>query len=166
MMAPIPGMSLTRTPKNQPWEQPPMYAKKEEALAFYLERLNDPEVLDDALFTLKHGFPVEAFVDSMTSYGVMEGYHTIDVKTLISPVLHEHLMTLGDALKLKFTEWAGETDDERKSAKDKQRMQFLIEEALDDPTPVEEMEEGAVKDASEALQGDKEPLIKKRSQNG
>jgi len=28
------------------------------------------------------------------------------------------------------------------------------------------MEEGAVKDASEALQGDKEPLIKKRSQNG
>jgi len=143
-----------------------MYAKKEEALAFYLERLNDPEVLDDALFTLKHGFPVEAFVDSMTSYGVMEGYHTIDVKTLISPVLHEHLMTLGDALKLKFTEWAGETDDERKSAKDKQRMQFLIEEALDDPTPVEEMEEGAVKDASEALQGDKEPLIKKRSQNG
>lgn len=161
MQAPIPGMSLTRTPKNQPWEQPPMYAKKEEALAFYLEKLNSPDTLDDLLFTLKHGFPLETLVDSMTSYGVMEGYHTVDVKTLISPVLHEHIMLLCKALNIKVTEWAGETDDEKRSKKEQDRMKFLIEEALDDPTPVEELD---VEEASEALE---EPtpdasLIKRR----
>lgn len=159
MQAPIPGSSLTKAPRNQPWEQPPMYAKKEEALAFYLEKLNNADTLDDLLFTLKKGFPLETFVESMTSYGVMEGYHTVDVKNLIAPIIHEHIMILCKALKIKVTEWAGPSDDEKKSAKEKERMQFLLEEALNDPTPVEELE---VEDASEALQGDKEPLIKRR----
>lgn len=159
MLAPIPGMSLTKTPKNQPWEQPPKFVKKEEALAFYFERMNNPETLDDMLFLLKRKFPIESLVESMTSFGVMEGYHTPDVKVLISPIIHEHIKILCEALKIKAVEWAGPTDEEKKAEKDKERMEILIKEALENPTPPDEDD---VEDAAEALEGDKEPLIKRR----
>ena len=160
MLAPIPGMSLTRTPKNQPWEQPPKFVKKEEALAFYFERMNNPETLDDMLFLLKRKFPIETLVESMTSFGVMEGYHTPDVKVLISPIIHEHIKVLAESLDIKVVEWAGPTDEERRSEKEKERMKILIEEALNDPTPPEEE---SVEEATEALAEEKAPLIKRRS---
>jgi len=159
MLAPIPGMSLTKEPRNQPWEQPPKFSRKEEVLGFYLERLNDPDILDDFLFMLDRKIPLEVLVESLTSYGVMEGYHSPDLKVLVSPVLHEHLKMLCEAVDLEIVEWAGPTDEEKRSEKDKRRMQLLIEEALNNPTPPEpEM----VKEAGEALQGDKQPLIRKR----
>lgn len=160
MLAPIPGMSLTREPKNQPWEQPPKFVKKEEALAFYLEKLNVPDTLDDILFILDRKVPLEILVDTMTSYGVMEGYHTPDVKILVSPILHEHLKILCEAVNLPIVEWAGPTDEEKASEKSKKRMNILLEEALNDPTPpTPEM----VKESAEALEGDKQPLIKRRT---
>lgn len=159
MLAPIPGMSLTRTPRNQPWEQPPKFVKKEEVLAFYFERMNDPEILDDIIFLLKRKFPLEDLVESMTSFGVMEGYHTPDVKVLVSPIIHEHLKLLAEALDIELVEWAGPSDEEKRSEKDKERMKILIQEALEDPTPAApEM----VAEAKEAIEGDKQPLIKRR----
>lgn len=160
MLAPIPGMSLTREPKNQPWEQPPKFVKKEEALAFYLERLNNPEALDELIFMLSRKVPLEAFVESLTSYGVMEGYHTPDVKILVAPIIHEHIKMLCEALNLEIVEWIGPSKEERQSAKDKKRLKILIQEALDEPAPpAAEM----VKESAEALEGDKQPLIKRRS---
>ena len=84
-MAPIPGQSLTTEPGNAPYEQPPLYAEPEKALAFYLQKLDDEEFIDDLMFILEQGMPVETFVNSLTSTGVMEGYHTFDVKVLIAP---------------------------------------------------------------------------------
>jgi hypothetical protein len=159
MLAPIPGMSLTKEPRNQPWEQPPKFVKKEEALAFYFERLNDPEKLDDTLFLLERKFPLENLVDSMTSFGVMEGYHTPDVKNLISPLIHEHLKILCESLGIEIVEWAGPTDEERQSEKSKERVKILVEEALNNPTPPSM---DMVKESTEALEGDKQPLIKRR----
>ena len=160
MLAPIPGMSLTKTPKNQPWEQPPKFVKKEEALAFYFERMNNPDTLDDILFTLERKVPIETIVDVMTSFGVMEGYHTPDVKVLVGPIIHEHIKMLAEALDIDAVEWAGPTDDEKKAKKDKERMKILIQEALENPTPPDE---DMVEEAEEALEGDTTPLIKRRT---
>ena len=159
MLAPIPGMSLTRTPKNQPWEQPPKFVRKEEALASYFERMNDPDTLDDMLFLLKRKFPIETLVESMTSFGVMEGYHTPDVKVIISPIIHERIKVLAESLDIKAVEWAGPTEEEQRSEKEKERMKILIEEALNDPTPPEEE---SVEEATEALADEKAPIIKRR----
>lgn len=160
MLAPIPGASLTRAPRNSPWEQPPMFVKKEEALAYYFKKLNRPETLDDMLFLLKRKYPLEVFVDTMTSYGVMEGYHTIDVKNLISPILHEHIKNLCEALDIPIVEWGGPSEDEKQSEKDKKRMEMLIQEALENPSPASSEE---VEEAAEALEGSEEPIIKKRA---
>lgn len=167
MLAPIPGMSLTKEPRNQTWEQPPMYNTKEEALAFYFKKLSTPDTLEDMIFLLKRKFPVEAFVNSLTSYGVMEGYHTVDVKTLISPILHEHIVLLAKALKIKVVEWQGPSDEEKRSKKEKERITLLVQEALDGDVEDEE-NEGSVSEeemaaAAETLTMDKPSLIKRRA---
>lgn len=140
LMAPIPGMSLTREPGNAPWEQPPLHETPEKALGFYLDKFDEEEKLDDLLFALEAGYPVDAMVDFLTSYGVMEGYHTFDVKMLISPVLHEYIVSLADAAGIEYTEFLGPSKEERMKTKDEKRAKVLLTKALAQglPTPSEE----------------------------
>lgn len=131
LRAPIAGMSLTKEPGNAPWEQPPLHNTPEEALGFYFQRLENEDVLDDLMFSLEQGFPLNTMVDSMTSFGVMEGYHSVDVKTLISPVLHEHLKILAETLDISITEFSGPTKDEKLKEKDKKRTLIMLEKSLE-----------------------------------
>ncbi len=132
LAAPIPGMSLTKEPGNSPWEQPPLYDTPEKALSFYMEKFEDEESLDDLLFNLEAGFPVETMVDFLTSYSVMEGYHTVDVKMLVSPLLHEYFVTLADTAGIEYREEMGPTKDERMQEKEKQRAKVLLLKAMDE----------------------------------
>ena len=149
-MAPIPGMSLTKEPGNSPWEQPPLYDTVEQSLAFYLEKFEDEEILDDLLFSLEAGYPVEAMVDFLTSYSVMEGYHSFDVKMLVSPVLHEYLVSLADAAGIEYTEEAGPSKEERMKEKEKKRLKALLIKSLE--SPIESPSEENISQAEEMLE--------------
>ena len=153
LRAPIAGMSLTKTPGNAPWEQPPLYNTPEEALGFYFQRMSNPDTLDDLMFSLEHGFPLDVLVDSMTSVGVMEGYHSVDVKVLISPVLHQHLKILTDTLNIPIKEFAGPSKEDKLKEKDKQRTLVMLEKDLGGGTPTEvspEMQTQAKEELAEA----------------
>lgn len=177
LMAPIPGMSLTKEPGNAPWEQPPLYNTAEEALGFYLDKLNDEDKLDDVLFALEAGYPVDAFVNFMTSYGVMEGYHTFDVKMLLAPVLHEYIITLAEAAGIEYTENLGPSKEERMAERDKKRAQALLikgleegagsrpsEQSMDEAEDMLEGEEDEEDDMEEEAEEESSPspLIKRR----
>lgn len=155
-MAPIPGQSLTREKGNAPWEQPPMYSRPEEALAFYMEKLTNEEALDDSLFLLEQGFPLENLVDSMTSYGVMEGYHSYDVKMLISPVLHEHIKALCEGADISIVEFNGPSDNEKRSAKEKQRLMAMLAAEFDKPIAPEDLDTDEAEEALDSEGGDLE----------
>lgn len=169
LMAPIPGMSLTKEPGNAPWEQPPLYNTVEEALAFYLEKFDNEEILDDLLFSLEMGYPVEALVNFLTSHSVMEGYHSFDVKMLIAPVLHEYIMSLAEASGTKVVERTGPSKEERMAERDKKRTQAMLAKMMEEGgAPSEEM----VDKAEDLLEGEdtessdeneeEAPLIKRR----
>jgi hypothetical protein len=168
-MGPIPGMSLTKEPGNAPWEQPPLYNTVEESLAFYLEKFNDEETLDELMFTLEVGYPVDAMVDFLTSYSVMEGYHSVDVKMILSPVLHEYIMSLADAAGVKYTEELGLTKEERMAERDKKRSQVLFTKMMEEggePSPAmvdqaEDLLEGETS-SDENEEEAPSPLIKRR----
>lgn len=162
--APIPGMSLTKEPGNAPYEQPPLYNTPEEALAFYFEKLDDEEKLDDVLFGLANEYPVEALVDSMTSVGAMEGYHSIDVKMLISPILHEYIVNLATAAGIDFVEEMGPSKDERMAERDKKRTQLLLKKALEGGSPPSEASMDKAEDALEGEDDEEEsvPIIPRR----
>ena len=46
---PIPGQSLTTTPKNAPYERPPELTDSTEALDFHLDNLVKDGVIEDVL---------------------------------------------------------------------------------------------------------------------
>lgn len=172
-MAPIPGMSLTREPGNAPWEQPPLHETPEKALAYYLEKLDNEDVLDDTLFAVEAGAPIDYLVDILTSYGVMEGYHTVDVKMLISPILHEYLVNLAEAAGIEYVEFLGPSQEERMKQKDEKRTKTLLLKSLGaaPTTPSEEnvgeaqqlmSEETEDSTGEDAMEEVSSPLIKRR----
>jgi len=165
LMAPIPGMSLTKEPGNAPYEQPPLYNTAEEALGFYFQKLDNEENLDDILFALDNEVPLEALVDSMTSVGAMEGYHSIDVKLMISPPLHEYIASLADAAGISYVEEAGPSKDERSKTKEKERLKVLMQKAMEGGE--EEISPENLSEATEALGaegGEEMPLVPRRTQ--
>ena len=132
LQGPIPGQSLTMEPGNAPWEQPPLYADTQQVLAFYLEKLQDEDIMDDALFAFSQGFPISTFVESMTTVGVMEGYHTVDASILISPVLHEYLFSIAKAAGIDAVENEKPTKDEKAKATQKKRLVILLQKEFGD----------------------------------
>jgi hypothetical protein len=127
---PIPGESLTREPGNAPWEQPPQHAKVEDALNMYMEKLEeDDEILEDILFLLDEGFPLDLFVESMLLNGEMEGKHTFDASILIGPVIHEHLLSMAQAAGVTVKEFQGEDPAGKRREKTIRDLKMMLQKS-------------------------------------
>ena len=85
---PIPGQSLTSTPKSYKWERPPQMTDVEEVTKYYIEKLADQEVMDDLAVLFDGGMPIAPFVQTMLTTAVSEGLHTIDMSLIVGPVIH------------------------------------------------------------------------------
>jgi len=100
--APIPGMSMTHELGARPWQSPPQYNTVEEALDYYIPRLQSDEVSEQLLDVMELGIPVTVIANTMQLAAVMEGKHTIDVGMLVLPVLVELIMLVGDSAKIEY----------------------------------------------------------------
>jgi len=125
---PIPGQSLTAEPKNSPWENPPMMSDPVESLQMYMERLTNEEMLEDVMDMLEIGIPVDVVSGSLLSMGITEGYHSIDVKLLIRPLLSAHIKALADVVGVEYKMTMSDYDD--KDAKAKQKRKAKLEAKL------------------------------------
>ena len=65
MEAAIPGQSLTDEPKNFAWERPPEINDPDLAIRYHMNRIADPEVLDNVFFALDFGVPTKVITKSM-----------------------------------------------------------------------------------------------------
>lgn len=124
--APIPGQSLTTEPGNSPWEQPPLYSDNNQAIAFHLKNMTKDDRMEDILFYLEQGVPLQGMVDSIMTMATMNGVHTLDTSTLISPVIHQFLKESADSAGIQYKEWVGPTKEQKQKDKDKQRLQVLL----------------------------------------
>jgi|TARA_R110000824_G_scaffold348434_1_gene535173 hypothetical protein len=103
---PIPGQSLTDEPKNYPWERPPEMSDPDEALSFYIDKLEDVDVLDPIMEVLGDSkIPLTTLVSGLVrSLGVSTGRHSIDVGLMISPAIHEYIKRVADILEVDYDE--------------------------------------------------------------
>jgi hypothetical protein len=124
---PIPGESLTREPGNAPWEQPPQYAKVEEVVAFYLDKFEDDETLEDFLNILDNDAPLDLIVDTMLLTGEMHGIHTTDASLIAGPIIHEHLLGLAEAAGVKVREFQGKDKKQKQKEKEIQDVQMHLD---------------------------------------
>jgi hypothetical protein len=101
---PIPGQSLTDTPKNALYERPPQVTDPDEAIRIHLNRLTNPEVMEDIIFFLQIGTDIVSLVEGITRSAVMQGIHTVDMSLIVAPVLHEYIKQTADILEIEYDE--------------------------------------------------------------
>jgi len=46
LQAPVPGQSLTATPKQYKWERPPQMDNPEDAVKYYIDKLANQDVME------------------------------------------------------------------------------------------------------------------------
>lgn len=102
---PIPGQSLTDQPKNYPWERPPESSDPEEVLRFYVDKLEDPDMLDNILTVLEESnMTLTGLVKGLMRTGVSAGRHSIDVGLIVAPAVHEYIKSVADAVGATYEE--------------------------------------------------------------
>ena len=141
---PIPGQSLTVEPGSVPWENPPMYADPLDALEMYMEQLTDEEVVDDLMDMVDIGVPISVVAGVMLSRGVMEGYHTVDVKLLLMPILSAQLKGLADVLGLDYKMSMQDYADKDAAAKKKRAAKLAAKLAMRMETMKGEKDKGEI----------------------
>lgn len=148
---PIPGQSLTAELGARPWQQPSQYATVEEAIDYYVTRIESEEVTTQLLDVLEMGVPVTTVANAMQSSSVMEGKHTVDVGMLVLPVIIELISLIADSAKIKYTSGLEGDDRVRGSLVDKAVMKLEAkrneedteEEEPDNEILIEEMKTAA-----------------------
>jgi len=149
--APIPGQSLTDTPKNAAYERPPETADPIEALDLHLDNLSKQGAMEDVLYFLEMGVDLKTLVQGILRSGVVAGIHSIDVSLIIAPVIHEHIKGFAEAMDLEFNEGFEDKEAEevinyrRDAARAKKMLDKLKEEEgmatpMPEPTMEPEME--------------------------
>jgi hypothetical protein len=139
---PIPGMSLTSEPGARPWENPPVYVEVGDVVAFYTERILDQDAEDFIVMTLEKQISVEAAANHLVSSGVMNGMHTMDTAFLVTPVVRELLMYVGDLTGVKYVESYDKLDQEKRIPRSlaRQIVEEVFAESVADKETMEEQE--------------------------
>jgi hypothetical protein len=144
--APIPGQSLTDTPKNYPWERPAEITDPREAIKFHLDGINKPEALDNIIEMLQLGIPVNALSKTALTTAQMEGIHSVDVSLIIRDVIKEEFISIAEEAGIDYI-----TGDEpsKMDVKEKEEQEVLtllrkkIDEADEMDAGVEMMQQTA-----------------------
>ena len=91
--APIPGQSLTGS-GEAPYEAPAQLNSPDEAMDFYIDKLNNDSVVYPLFAALESGVPVKRIVQSMVMHGFGEGLYTPDVALLVLEDLSMLIMAI------------------------------------------------------------------------
>lgn len=145
---PIPGESLTGEPGNNPWEQPPQMSDAKEVAVYYLERLNNDDIINDFAAMLEAGATLAPIVETVYLQGVMRGLHSLDAGLVVAPVIHQFLKAAIEDLGVTVRDTG---DDPQKKAKDAEMQRFLMiansmldKETTEAPDEGEEMMEAMI----------------------
>ena len=97
----IPGESLTKTPGNAAWENPPQYVNVDEASEYIWEKLHEEKFLDQIVSFLANDVPIEAIARMILFGGFVEGKWTPDVAVLLSEIVFKQIMAIGMSAGVK-----------------------------------------------------------------
>ena len=99
---PIPGQSLTHELRARPWQNAPQFSSVEESMDWYLDRFDNPELVQELLSIIESGIPLSTIANSMQLGAVLQGVHSIDVGVLVLPILIEIMKTLAEKTDTKY----------------------------------------------------------------
>tara|TARA_R100000278_G_scaffold119840_1_gene101641 strand:- start:104 stop:640 length:537 start_codon:yes stop_codon:yes gene_type:complete len=94
--APIPGEMLTAELGGRPWQRPPQFAKVEDIMNYYVDKMTTPKISSNAVSIMEAGVPITTLSETLMTANVMEGVHTIDTGILVVPFIMEMLEYLAE----------------------------------------------------------------------
>ena len=112
---PVPGQSLTDEPGNYPWEHPPRQTDPEIVLEEIWRSMTTPEAVEEMIYLLEAGIPVEGIARTIVFAGFMEGEFTPDLGFNLAEAIMEMITAIGmravvNMLKLKEAREAKEIE--------------------------------------------------------
>ena len=137
---PIPGESLTGEPGNNPWEQPPEMADAKDVAMYYLERLNNDEILDDFAAMIQAGATLAPIVETTYLQGVMRGLHTLDAGLVVAPIIHAFLKQSLESMGVKVRDTS--EDPQKKSEQAEMQRFLMVANSMLDKDTTEAPDEG------------------------
>lgn len=127
---PIPGQSLTDTPRNAPWERPSEFDTVEDAVKFHVNKLADPDVMDDIAVAFELGADLKTMSEMIVTMGSMKGLHTVEVGMLAGPVVASFIKMAMHSMGIETPE-TPVSFEEASTEKEKARLQLLIDDAVE-----------------------------------
>lgn len=128
--APIPGQSLTETPRNAPWERPAEYDTVEDAVKYYVGRMADEDTMDDIAVAFQLGADLKTLTETMMLSGSMKGLHTVETGMLAGPVVAAFIKAAMQGYGIDTPETPISME-ERASAKERQRLAMILGQAVE-----------------------------------
>ena len=155
---PVPGQSLTHELRARPWQNPPQFNTVEESMDWYLERFDNPELVQELLSVIESGVPLGTIANSMQLGAVLQGVHTIDVGMLIMPILIEIMKTLAEKTDTKYVMGDEPVESDRPS-------DAVLDSALNKikGMTIEEMPDEDVEDDEEEMEEEPRGLMARRA---
>ena len=151
--APIPGQSFTSELGNRPWEKPPQYVTVEDAIDFYMQRINEDDFKQPLLDVIELGMPLTSIANALQLSSVMEGKHTIDIGILVLPVIVELMSLMAENEGIKYT-----TGVEKKTSKDYSNTEIaLAVKKAGDKFKDQKINEDTMTDESEPVVEEEQP---------
>ncbi len=95
--APVPGESLTSTPKNMAFEKPPQFVDMEEASEFIWDQMNKRDNTLKLLAMLDKQVPVDGIAKTILFSGFASGKWTPDLAVLLATPVISMIMAIGKA---------------------------------------------------------------------
>lgn len=128
--APIPGQSLTDTPRNAPWERPPEFVEVGDVLNYYIERMSDDDAMDDMAASFEMGADINTIVQGMIKMGTMNGLHTLQAGMLAAPSLAAFIKASMATYGIDAKE-SQVSDDELREDRANNRIRSMIKARMD-----------------------------------
>ena len=142
--APVPGESLTATPRNAKWEHPPQMPQTGDAFEFIWSQMHKEPMLTQLISLLDTGVPVEALVKTVLFSGFSEGKWSVDGAILLAEPVFMSIAALAKNAGLKEVNLSMEKKDPISFARETQMMKEMSKEVKDvkqELTKVKKVEE-------------------------
>jgi len=98
---PIPGANYFANTKNYPWHRPPDLVDYDEAVDYYISRMDEPEETERVLAMLQIDIHITSVVSAMLMQGISKGKIGIDLAILIAGPLARYIEITANGLGIK-----------------------------------------------------------------
>ena len=140
---PIPGQSLTTNPETPwPWERPPLFTNKDDALVYFLELFTEEERFAAIIESLEEGVPVMDLVQLFLVKSFQDGEINPNLMLLLAEPIAFMIMALGERAgvqDIKITEDFNDPDVDEVQTNQFAKLLTNIKQPEDDEDfPIEE----------------------------